>query len=88
MPKVRKAIPVTLTPGQRKQLERLWFYYGNRGPKATYGNHQFIQGFLEHGRDHRPLFTTRTPKRDRPTPECEQAVDAVLGMKESKPEAA
>ena len=88
MPKIRKAIPVTLTPEQRKQIERLWFYYGNYGPKTTYGNHHFIQGFLEHGRDHRPLFTTRTPKRDRPTPECEQAVDAVLAVKESKPEAA
>ena len=84
MPKQRKAIPVTLTPAQRKELERLWFVFGNRGPKATYGNHhQFIQGFLEHGRDFRPLFTTRTPKRDRPTPECEQAVERVLAMKDS-----
>lgn len=88
MPKVRKPTPVTLNAAQRKRLERLWFYYGNYGPKTTYGNHQFIQGLLEHGVDHRSMFTKRTPKRDRPTPECEAAVEAALAMNESKPEAA
>jgi hypothetical protein len=74
----RKATPVTLTDRQRDRLERLWFYYGNYGPQATPGNHQFIQGLLEHGLDLRPLQTKRTPKSERPTGKCEAAVDAVL----------
>jgi hypothetical protein len=78
MAKRRQAAPVTLTDGQRERLERLWFYYGNYGPEATPGNHQFIQGLLEHGLDLRPLQTKRTPKSERPTEECEAAVDAVL----------
>ena len=74
----RKATPVTLTAAQRARLERLWFVYGNYGPKARPGNHQFIQGLLEHGLDLRPLQTKRTPKKDRPTEECEAAVETVL----------
>jgi hypothetical protein len=78
MAKRRKAAPVTLTEGQRERLERLWFYYGNYGLRTTPCNHQFIQGLLEHGLDLRPLHTKRTPKSERPTPECEAAVEAVL----------
>ena len=78
MAKRRKATPVTLTAEQRERLERLWFYYGNYGPATTPGNHQFIQGLLEHGIDLRPLHTKRTPKSERPTEECERAVEAVL----------
>src|SRR5829696_4757921 len=78
MAKRRKATPVRLTGSQREHLERLWFVYGNHGPKTTPGNHQFIQGLLEHGLDLRPLLTKRTAKRDRPTEECEAAVEAVL----------
>lgn len=78
MAKRRKAAPVTLTETQRERLERLWFYYGNYGPATTPGNHQFIQGLLEYGLDLRPLLTKRTPKRERPTPECERAVEVVL----------
>src|SRR5215218_1061977 len=78
MAKRRKPEPVTLTDIQRERLERLWFYYGNYGPQATPGNHQFIQGLLEHGLDLRPLLTRRSPKSERPTPECERAVEAVL----------
>ena len=74
----RKATPVTLNDTQRERLERLWFVYGNHGPKTTPGNHQFIQGLLEHGLDLRPLQTKRTAKRDRPTEECEAAVEAIL----------
>src|SRR5215203_2026234 len=74
----RKASPVTLSRYQRERLERLWFYFGNYGPKTTPGNHQFIQGLLEHGLDLRPLQTKRTPKRDIPTAECVAAVEAVL----------
>src|SRR5215207_6319837 len=78
MAKRRKAALVTLTGSQRERLESLWFVFGNRGPKTTPGNHQFIQGLLEHGLDLRPLQTKRTPKKDRPTEECEAAVNAVL----------
>ena len=78
MAKRRKAAPVTLTGSQRERLERLWFVFGNRGPKVTYGNHQFIRGLLEHGFDLRPLQAKRTAKRDRPTEECATAVEAVL----------
>lgn len=78
MAKRRKVTPVMLTDSQRERLERLWFVYGNYGPKTTPGNHQFIQGLLEHGLDLRPLQTKRTAKRDRPTEECEAAVEAVL----------
>ncbi|HEY9286223.1 MAG TPA: hypothetical protein VIP46_22415 [Pyrinomonadaceae bacterium] len=78
MAKRRKATPVALTDGQRERLERLWFYYGNYGPASTPGNHQFIQGLLEHGLDLRPLYSKRTPKSERPTGECERAVEAVL----------
>jgi hypothetical protein len=74
----RKATPVALTDPQRERLERLWFYYGNYGPAAAPGNHQFIQGLLEHGLDLRPLLTKRSPKSEKPTPECEQSVEAVL----------
>src|SRR2546421_5388618 len=78
MARRRAAKPVTLTDSQRERLERLWFYYGNYGPKTSPGNHQFIQGLLEHGLDLRPLQTKRTPKSERPTEECEAAVEAVL----------
>jgi hypothetical protein len=78
MAKRRKAEPVTLSDGQRERLERLWFVYGNYGPKTSPGNHQFIQGLLEHGLDLRPLQTKQTAKRDRPTEECEAAVEAIL----------
>jgi hypothetical protein len=78
MAKRRIATRVALTDVQRDRLECLWFVYGNYGPKATPGNHQFIQGLLEHGLDLRPLQTKRTAKRDKPTEECESAVEAVL----------
>ena len=78
MAKRRKATSVTLTDSQRERLERLWFYYGNYGPETTPGNHQFIQGLLEHGLDLRPLQTKRTPKSEKPTEECKAAVEAVL----------
>jgi hypothetical protein len=80
MAKRRSATPVSLTDAQRERLERLWFVYGNYGPKTTPGNHQFIQGLLEHGLDLRPLLTKRTAKRDRPTEECEAAVEAVIAL--------
>ena len=88
MAKRRKAAPVTLTGSQRERLERLWFVYGNYGPKTTPGNHQFIQGLLELGLDLRPLQTKRTPKKDKPTGECEAAVEAVMASPEAADEGA
>jgi hypothetical protein len=81
MAKRRKVTPVTLNAEQRERLERLWFYFGNYGPKTTPGNHSFIQRLLENGVDERPLHTRRPPKSEIPTPECEAAVEAVLAMK-------
>lgn len=81
MAKRRKATPVTLTPGERQRLERLWFIYGNYGPKTTPGNHSFIQCLLEQGLDLRPLITKRSRKSEIPTPECEAAVDEVLAQR-------
>lgn len=78
MARSRKAVPVTLTAEQRARLERLWFIYGNYGPKSTPGNHSFIQRLIENGIDERPLNTKRTPKSQIPTPECEACVDKIL----------
>jgi hypothetical protein len=77
----RKVKSVKITPEQRDRLERLWFYYGNYGPKTTPGNHSFIQRLLENGIDERSLHNKRTPKSEIPTPECERAVEAVLSMR-------
>lgn len=76
----REAIPVVLTPLQRKRLENLWFVYGNYGPKTTKGNHSFIQGLLERGEDERPCRT----KGYIPTEECEMAVDKILGRNDAE----
>jgi hypothetical protein len=85
MAKRRKVKSVSLTPEQRERLERLWFYYGNYGPKTTPGNHSFIQRLLENGIDERSLHNKRTPKSEIPTTECERAVQAILSM-QSDPE--
>jgi hypothetical protein len=82
MAKRRRIKPVRVTSEQRERLERLWFYYGNYGPQTTPGNHSFIQRLLENGYDERPFYSSRTPKSERPIPECEQAVDAILASKE------
>src|SRR5215207_6030550 len=84
----RTATPVRLTESQRERLERLWFVYGNHGPKTTPGNHQCIQGLLEHGLDLRPLQTKRTAKRDSPSVECVAAVEAVLAAPDDAGEGA
>jgi hypothetical protein len=78
MAKRRTAIPVTLTHEQRERLERLWFYFGNYGAKTTPGNHSFIQRLLENGYDERPLYNSRTPKSELPSPDCVAAVERIL----------
>lgn len=80
MSKRRKVITITLRPEQRERLERLWFYFGNYGPKTTSGNHSFIQRLLENGIDERSLYTKRTRKSELPTPECEAAVEEILSI--------
>ena len=81
MAKRKKLTTVIITAEQREGLEKLWFYYGNYGPKTTSGNHSFIQRLLEQGIDERSLHTKRTPKSELPTPECVAAVEAILKMK-------
>ncbi len=76
--KSREAVRVSLTLHQRRELERLWFLYGNYGAKTTKGNHSFIQGLLERGQDERPLRM----KGYIPTEECEKAVERVMHSKE------
>lgn len=76
----RKVTPVELTEEQRSRLENLWFVFGNRGQKTSPANHNFIQRLLENGYDERPLYTKRTPAKDRPTEECQRAVDEILSQ--------
>ncbi len=73
-PQKREPIPVELTAEQFYELERLWYYYGNRGPKTTPGNHGFIQGLIERFQDERP----KRSKYSTPTPDCEGAVENIL----------
>jgi hypothetical protein len=77
-----------LTAEQRARLERLWFIYGNYGPKSTPGNHSFIQRLIENGIDERPLNHKRTPKSQIPTPECEALVEQILSEPEHRSESA
>jgi DNA-binding PadR family transcriptional regulator len=70
--KRREVKRVEVTDEQRRQLERLWFIFGNYGPEHTMENHYFIQGFLERGQDERDFNDV--------APECLAAVDAVLAV--------
>ena len=47
---------IKLTDQQRESLEKLWFIYGNDGPKFTKANHGYIQGFLEYGEDREQFY--------------------------------
>jgi hypothetical protein len=71
---------VQLTQAQRRQLEDLWFVYGNHGSKMNYEDQGFIQGLLEHGQD---LRGKRLPFY-RPTPECVAAVEKILAGESNK----
>ena len=73
----REVKPVEITSEQRGRLERLWFVYGNYGPRHTMENHYFIQGFLERGQDERDFNDV--------TPECLADVDAALGATSDPP---
>lgn len=56
----------------RRSLEKLWFIYGNNGPKHTHGNHRFIQCLLEKSTDEREFFKSDISQ------ECLTEVDKIL----------
>jgi len=61
----------------QQALERLWFVFGNNGPKSTMGNHKFIQRHVE-GRSHEARYY-------KPTMECREEVNrAIDTMKKGK----
>ena len=64
---------VTLTDDQIRKIERLWFIYGNNGPKHMpyRHNHYFIQRLLDAGQDQRSVYPDVSQ-------ECIEAVDKVL----------
>jgi len=79
-----------LTENQHKQLNKLWFVYGNDGKKHSHNNHRFIQNLLSRGEDDRQFYLDGEQNmRDkgfsetqiaaiRLTQECIDAVDNVL----------
>ncbi len=66
-------LAIKLTQAHRQALEKLWFVYGNNGPKHTRANHRFVQCFLENGEDRRGMF--------KPSPELCEAVNAIMEEK-------
>lgn len=40
---------IEITDSQRKDLQGLWFIYGNGGQKSNFAQHKFIQWILEQG---------------------------------------
>ncbi|HMG82792.1 MAG TPA: hypothetical protein VK559_07135 [Ferruginibacter sp.] len=69
---------VVLTDTQKKQLEKLWFIYGNGHKKHTLGNHRFIQRLLECNDDARKLFVNGNSVLNKLTSECQLEVDKIL----------
>jgi len=57
-------------PAVQQELERLWFIYGNGGPKHNPHDHKFIQRHVE-GRGNEAKFYS-------PTVECRKAVRIAL----------
>ncbi len=57
---------------QKRQLENLWFIYGNGGKFSTLSNHKFLQQLLERGDDLRKFYS----------PSCEllEKVDSILAQ--------
>ncbi len=64
---------VALTESQTRKLERIWFIYGNNGPRHMpyRHNHYFIQRFLDAGQDQRSKYHDVSQ-------ECLDAVDKIL----------
>lgn len=77
---------ISLTVAQRKELNNLWFIYGNKGKKHTHGNHRFIQNILERGKDERQLYVYDVRAKEKNvyniygalTKECIDEVDKIL----------
>lgn len=65
-----------LTTIQRKRLQKLWFIYGNDGPKHTHYNHRYIQNLLEHGEDSEELY--RQQEAEALTDECVGKVKEII----------
>lgn len=62
--------PVTLTPEQKSALRKLWWIYGNGGPKSTKGNHSFIQGLIEYNENRKTFYVNGIQNmRDNGVPE-------------------
>lgn len=80
----------TLTEDQRKQLQKLWFIYGNNGKKHSHMNHRFIQNLLSRGEDDREFYlagpanmrekgmSEEMIQQQILTQECIDAVDKIL----------
>lgn len=79
-----------LSEEQRKQLNKLWFIYGNNGKKHSHSNHRFIQNLLTNGEDDREFYLAGPAnmrekgysedkiQKDALTQECIDAVDKIL----------
>jgi hypothetical protein len=71
----RKAM--NLSDKQRKEIESLWFLYGNYGANHSDRDHRFLQSLLESGRDLRALF--------KPSSKVVAEVDRILSGAPSAP---
>ena len=79
-----------LSTHQRSELIKLWFIYGNNGPKHTHHNHRFIQNIIEHGEDTEKFYRNASRQRTvaaginwetiKLTDECVNAVRAILSF--------
>lgn len=69
---------VVITNEQKKQLEKLWFIYGNGGSKHTLGNHKFIQNLLTDNEDYRSFYRRRLAAIHSLTDSCMNDVDKIL----------
>ncbi len=84
---------MNLSVEQLKQLNKLWFIYGNNGKKHSHLNHKWIQGFLERNEDSREFYLNAPKnwldnglpedkiKKDTLTQECIDEVDKILNDK-------
>lgn len=74
-----------LNAKQRIALKKLWFVYGNGGPKSTLLNHKYIQGLLEYNEDRKKDYLEGNVnmiekgfERDCLTDECMIEVEKIL----------
>lgn len=77
-----------LTENQVKELEKLWFVFGNNGKKSTLFNHKYIQGFLEAGEDRKEPYLNglerlkeRGMEKDGITQDCIESVEKIVYKK-------